>query len=169
MLCGQLPFKGEREASILYSVVHEEPKALKEIKRDLPPELQQIVNRVFRKKPESRYVSTAEMLKDLKKYQDFLRAEELGALNLRTILRRIRRPRIAIPAVCLVLAISLIAVWFFNRQAKIRWAREEVLPEVERLVDESWRDFTEPYRLAKRLKDTFRMIPSLLSSCQNVP
>lgn len=53
MLSGQLPFKGDREASILYSVVHEEPKPLKEIKRDLPPELQQIINRALKKKPDS--------------------------------------------------------------------------------------------------------------------
>jgi len=149
MLSGQLPFQGEREASILYSVVHEEPKPLKEIMRDLPLELHQIINRALKKKPESRYASAAEMIKDLKKYQDVLRAEELGAFNLRTFLRRIRRPRVAIPAICAVIIIVLASVWFFNRQAKIRWAREEILPEVERLIEENWRDFTEPYKLAE--------------------
>ena len=114
MFSGQLPFQGEREASILYSVVHEEPKSLKEIKRDLPPELQQIINRALKKKPESRYASAAEMINDLKKYQDALRAEELGALNLRTLIRRIRRPQVAIPAVCAIIIIVLASVWFFN-------------------------------------------------------
>jgi serine/threonine protein kinase len=161
MLSGQLPFKGEREASILYSVVHEEPKPIKEIKRDLPLELQLIINRALKKKPESRYSSAAEMLKDLRKYQDIMQAEELGALNLRTLLRRIRKPRVAIPIVTGVLAISLFAVWFFNRQAKIRWAREEVLPEVERLVEESWRDFTEPYRLAEEAEKYIPRDPKL--------
>jgi serine/threonine protein kinase/dienelactone hydrolase len=161
MLSGQLPFKGEREASILYSVVHEEPRPLKEIKRDLPPELQQIVNRALRKRPESRYASAAEIIKDLKKYQDILQAEELGALNLRTLLRRIRKPRVAIPAVSLILAISLVAVWFFNRQANIRWAREEVLPEIERLVEENWRDFTDPYRLAEEAEKYIPKDPKL--------
>jgi len=161
MLCGQLPFKGEREASILYSVVHEEPKPLKEIKRDLPPELQQIINRALRKKPESRYSSAAEMLKDLKEYQDSLRAEEMGVYNLRTFLRRIRKPRVAIPAVCMILAISLVAVWFFNRQTRIRWAREEALPEIERLVEENWRDFTEAYRLAEKAEEYIPNDPQL--------
>jgi serine/threonine protein kinase/dienelactone hydrolase len=161
MLSGQLPFKGEREASILYSVVHEEPRPLKEIKRDLPPELQQIVNRALKKRPESRYASAAEIIKDLKKYQDILQAEELGALNLRTLLRRIRKPRVAIPAVSLILAISLVAVWFFNRQANIRWAREEVLPEIERLVEENWRDFTDPYRLAEEAEKYIPKDPKL--------
>jgi len=149
MLSGEFPFKGDREASILYSVVHEEPILLKDIKRDLPPEMQQIINRALKKKPESRYASAEEMLKDLRKYQDSLRAEELGALSLKTILRRIRRPRVAIPVICAVLIIALASVWFSNRQAKIRWAKEEILPEVERLIDENWRDFIEPYKLAE--------------------
>lgn len=162
MLSGQLPFKGDREASILYSVVHEEPKPLKAIKTDISPQFQQIINRALRKKPESRYASATEMLKNLKKYQDVLRAEELGAFNLRTFLRRIRRPRIAVPAVCAVLIIALASVWFFNRQAKIRWAREEILPEVERLVEASWRDFTEPYKLAEMAEKYIPNDPKLI-------
>jgi dienelactone hydrolase len=161
MLSGQLPFQGERESSILYSVVHEEPKPLKEVKHDLAPELQQIVNRAMRKKPESRYSSAAEMLKDLRKYQDALRAEELGAFSLRVFLRRIRRPRIAIPALTVILAVAFIAVWFFNRQAKIRWAREEALPEIERLVEVNWRDFTQAYRLAEEAEEYIPNAPKL--------
>ncbi|MGD9344963.1 MAG: protein kinase [Candidatus Aminicenantes bacterium] len=156
MLSGELPFKGDREASILYSVVHEEPKPLKDIKRGLPSDLQQIVNRALKKKPESRYSSAAEMLDDLRKYRDVLHAEELGAFNLQTIIRRIRKPRVAIPAICAVILIALAAVWFFNRQAKIRWARQEILPEIERLLEGNFRDFYEPYTLAEEAE---RYIP----------
>jgi serine/threonine protein kinase/dienelactone hydrolase len=161
MLSGQLPFQGDREASILYSVVHEEPKPLKDMKRDLPPELQQIINRALKKKPESRYSSSAEMLKDLKKYQDSLRAEELGAFNLRTFLRRIRKPQVALPALCAVIVISLVAFWFFDRQAKIRWARQEALPEIERLIEANWRDSTEPYKLAEEAEKYIPNDPKL--------
>jgi len=157
MLSGDFPFKGDREASILYSVVHEEPKPIKEIKSDLPPEIQQIIGRALKKKPESRYASAEEMLKDLRKFEDSLRAEELGAFNLRTFFRRIRRPRVAIPAVCAVIIIALASVWFFNRQAKIRWAREEALPEIERLLEGNLRNFTEPYKLALEVE---KVIPN---------
>jgi formylglycine-generating enzyme required for sulfatase activity/tRNA A-37 threonylcarbamoyl transferase component Bud32/dienelactone hydrolase len=150
MLSGELPFKGDREASILYSVVHEEPRPLQTIKPDIPTELQQIINRALKKKPESRYSSAAEMINDLKKYQDFLRAEELGAFNLRTFLRRIRRPRVAIPAVCTLIIIVLASVWFFKHQAKVRWARNIVIPEIERMVEanDCWRNLVQPYNLA---------------------
>ena len=161
MLSGQLPFLGEREASILYSVVHEEPKPIKEIKRDLPPELQQIIHRALKKKLESRFSAAEEMLNDLKKYQDVLRAEELGAFNLQTLLRRVRKPRVAIPALCALIAIVLVSVWFFNRQARARWAREEILPEVERLIEESFSDLTEPYKLAESAEEIIPNDPKL--------
>ncbi len=161
MLSGQLPFLGERESSVLYSVVHEDPKPLKDIKRDLPQELQQIIARALKKKPESRYSSAEEMQNDLKKYQDVLHAEELGALNLRTLFRRIRRPQVAIPVVCAILIIALASVWFFNRQAKIRWAREEILPEVERLIEGNFADLIEPYKLAESAEEVIPNDPKL--------
>ncbi|MGB6340661.1 MAG: protein kinase, partial [Candidatus Aminicenantaceae bacterium] len=167
MLSGQLPFQGEREASILYSVVHEEPKPLKEIMRDPSLELHQIINRALKKKPESRYASAAEMIKDLKKYQDVLRAEELGAFNLRTFLRRIRRPRVAIPAICAVLVLSVVSVWFFNRQANIRWAKEEVLPKIDQLIEASWRDSTDAYRLAEKAEKYIPNDPKLVEFFSN--
>ena len=123
MLCGQLPFAGDHEASILYSVVHEEPKPLKAINPDIPTELQQIVNRALKKKQESRYSSVGEILNDLKKFRERLRAEEAGVFNLRSLIRIVRKPRIFVPAIAVIAVVCIAAVWFFNRQAKIRWAK----------------------------------------------
>jgi serine/threonine protein kinase len=57
MLTGQLPFKGERAASLLYSIVHEQPERLKILKPDVPSDLERIVQRALEKKPASRYSS----------------------------------------------------------------------------------------------------------------
>ena len=80
-------------------------------------------------------------------------AAEAEALVPRTLLRRIGRPHVAVPAIGLILFLVLATVWFFNRQAKIRWAREVALPEVERLIEASWRDFTEAYKLAEQAEE----------------
>jgi hypothetical protein len=61
----------------------------------------------------------------------------------------------------LILVICLVAVWFFNSQAKIRWAREEVLPEVERLIETNWRDFTDAYKLAEKAEKYIPNDPEL--------
>ena len=162
MFSGQLPFMGDREESVLYSVVHEEPKPLKEIMRDIPQEILQIINRALKKKLESRYASATEMLNDLKKYQDVLRAGELGALSLRAFLRRIRKPQIAIPTICGILAICFVSIWFFSRQAKINWAKQEALPEIGRLIEfSSLGDYTDAYKLAETAEKYIPKNPEL--------
>ncbi len=147
MLTGEQPFKGDYEQAIMYSIMNEDPEPVKKVNAAIPPELARIVNCALQKNPDSRYPSAVDMLKDLLQYQDSLRAVEMGAFDLRTFLRRIRQPRIAIPTVFLIIILILAGVWFFNHQAKIRWAKEEVLPEIERLVETSWRDFTDAYKL----------------------
>jgi serine/threonine protein kinase/cephalosporin-C deacetylase-like acetyl esterase len=154
MLSGQLPFCGERETSIMYSIVHEEPKPLKDIKRELPPELQRVIDRALKKNPGSRYQAVAEMSNDLRRYQEMLRASEAGVFNLRSFLRRIRQPKIALPTALGIIAIVLLSVWFFKHQAKVRWARKEALPEIERMIEANdvWRNLVKPYRLAEKVE-----------------
>ncbi len=134
MLSGHLPFTGERAASILYSVVHGEPKPLKEAQPGLPAELQKIVNRALKKELKARYASAAEMAGDLKRYRDGLKAQELSVLTPRTVLRTIRKPTIAIPVAACLILLCAAAAWFLYRQSRIRWAREQAIPEIERLV-----------------------------------
>jgi dienelactone hydrolase/predicted Ser/Thr protein kinase len=166
MLSGELPFKGDREAAILYSVVHEEPKPLKETRPGVPPELVKIIDRALKKKAESRYPSVAEMLTDLTKYRESLRAEEFGVFNLRSFFRLMRRPCIAVPAALVMIAACLVAVWLSKRQKRIRWAKEEGLPEIERFVRSY--DFVNAYGLAQQAEQYIPNHPKLvelLSQC----
>lgn len=165
MLSGQLPFKGDREASILYSVVHEEAKPVTAWNPKIPSELQQIVDRCLKKKPEARYESAADLLKDLHKYKDSLKAEELGAFSFRSFLRKMRKPIVAIPALLIIAAIAVAAVWFFKRQAKIRWAKEVILPEVGNLSQARNPGLTngiKAYRLAKEAEKYIPNDPRLI-------
>ncbi len=67
--------------------------------------------------------------------------------NLPTFLRMLRRPRIAFPAIGIIILIILGTVWYFNRQSKIIWAKDVALPQIEKLVDYSWRDYSDAYKL----------------------
>ena len=78
--------------------------------------------------------------------------------------KRLRLSRILITAVsALIIVIILGAVWFFKQQAKIRWAREVALPEIERLIGENdvWRNLVEPYRLAEKAETILGNDPEL--------
>jgi eukaryotic-like serine/threonine-protein kinase len=146
VLSGRLPFTGERDTSVLYAVVHSEPKPLKELQPGMPADLCRIVSRVLQKDPRDRYLSAGEMLADLRKYRDRGKAEE------RTVLRRLTRSRVAAPlALGLVLLVAA-GSWYAVRRAKVRWARGTALPEIERLIGENdvWRNLTEAYNLAAK-------------------
>jgi len=65
MLSGQLPFKGERESSVMYSIEHKEPKPLKDIKPDIPAELEQVVGKALTKNPQGRYQRIGDLIDDL--------------------------------------------------------------------------------------------------------
>jgi dienelactone hydrolase/predicted Ser/Thr protein kinase len=158
MLTGELPFRGERDVSLLYSIVHEEPQSLKERKPPVPPELQRVIERALSKNPASRYQTAADMRKDIGGYQDALRSERAGVFNIRSFLKRVRRPAVAIPFALGVIAIAALAFWFFNRQAKIRWAKNELLPRITQLAGvANFLDYIKIYQLAVEAE---KLIPS---------
>lgn len=66
MLSGRLPFEADHEAALLYSILHEHPKPLSDVKSDLSPTLTKVVEKCLLKAPELRYQSSAELVAALK-------------------------------------------------------------------------------------------------------
>jgi TolB-like protein/predicted Ser/Thr protein kinase len=69
MITGQLPFKGEHEAAIIYSIINETPEPLARYKANVPEGLQRIVDKTLEKDRNIRYQSAAEIIADLKGLQ----------------------------------------------------------------------------------------------------
>jgi cephalosporin-C deacetylase-like acetyl esterase len=152
MLTGEVPFKGDRDVSIIYSIVHEEPKSIKLRKPPVPIELQQVIARALKKNREARYGSAEEMIKDLRAYQTSLQLAESGVLNLKTLGRRLRKPRVAVPTVVGLAALAFFGTRFFEHRANVRWARDVALPEIEKLIEgnDCWRNLIPIYRLSEK-------------------
>ena len=148
MLTGQLPFRGDRESIILHSIVGAEPKPLRQLKSDIPVELQKIIDRALKKKREDRYASAAEMAVDLRKYLESRRAEEAGFFNLKSLLKRLRNPLVAIPAALVLIAVAFLVFRYFDRQDKIRWATNEILPQINRLIEKE--EYFGAFKLAQQ-------------------
>ncbi len=137
MLTGELPFRGERDVSLLYSIVHEAPRSLKDKKPPVPADLQRTIERALDKDVRSRYQTAGEMKEDLVRYREVLKAEAAGLFNLRSLLRHLRRPAVAVPTALAVIALVAFGSWFLRGQAKIRLARYELLPRVIQLAQET--------------------------------
>jgi hypothetical protein len=67
MLTGEHPFKGDYEQAVIYSILHEEPAPLLQLRPDIPKELVDIVNKSMNKEPQKRHGSAAALLSDLEK------------------------------------------------------------------------------------------------------
>ena len=67
MVTGKLPFRGEHEAAILYSVVNEQPQPIEETISNASPELIHVINRAMEKDVGERYQTAADMLIDLRR------------------------------------------------------------------------------------------------------
>jgi non-specific serine/threonine protein kinase len=66
MLTGQLPFHGDYEAAIIYSILHEEPASSTASRPESPAFLEQVVKKALAKNPNLRYQSMTELLADLR-------------------------------------------------------------------------------------------------------
>ncbi len=65
MLTGQLPFRAEYEAAMMYSILNEEPQPLANLRSDVPAALTRIVARTLSKQAEQRYQTMADLLVEL--------------------------------------------------------------------------------------------------------
>jgi serine/threonine protein kinase/Tfp pilus assembly protein PilF len=80
MITGQLPFKGEHEAAIIYSIINETPEPLARYKASIPEGLQRIVDKALAKDKEERYQHADELLADLRHEKKNLEYVKVGQI-----------------------------------------------------------------------------------------
>ncbi|MFQ5652701.1 MAG: protein kinase [bacterium] len=66
MLSGQMPFKGDYEQAVIYSILNEEPEPLTALRSGLPIALDGILAKALAKDPKTRYQHVDELPADLK-------------------------------------------------------------------------------------------------------
>jgi len=66
MLTGRLPFEGEHEAAVAYSIIHQGHEPITAVRAGVPMELDRIVSKALAKNPAERYQHLDDMLVDLR-------------------------------------------------------------------------------------------------------
>lgn len=66
MLTGELPFQGENEAAVIYSILNEEPKAIQKYRSDVPDNIIALISILLQKDLTQRISSAKEIVKQLK-------------------------------------------------------------------------------------------------------
>jgi serine/threonine protein kinase len=69
MVTGELPFSRETALDTMHAIVFEEAKPVTSLRRNLPPQVHQIISRCLRKRPEDRYPDARHLADDLKRLE----------------------------------------------------------------------------------------------------
>ncbi len=65
MLTGELPFKGQYDSAIIYSILNDTPEPVTALREDIPMELERILDKCLQKDPSDRYQRIDELVQDL--------------------------------------------------------------------------------------------------------
>jgi len=68
MLTGELPFKGDYEQAIIYSILNEDSQSIAEFREDIQSQLTQIVERALKKNQSDRYQTAKDLIEELKAF-----------------------------------------------------------------------------------------------------
>ena len=132
ILSGHLPFRGEHEAAMMYSIINEDPENIQKYIPDASAELSVLLKTALEKNPEDRYQQMSDVVRDLRRlkkqssrvsypaysgeYQKFEAAKSQSTGSRKII--------IALSASAVVILIAVAAIVFFNPFA----TREPVVP-----------------------------------------
>jgi len=109
MITGHLPFGGDHEAAVIYSIVNETPEPLARYKTNVPEGLQRIVEKVLTKDREERYQHIDGVLADLRHEKRTMEYATAGRIPSDVKAPKPKKSRlpVIIPAILVFLAILL--------------------------------------------------------------
>jgi eukaryotic-like serine/threonine-protein kinase len=154
MLTGKGAFQRPSNIDTIAAVDREEPRPVHDFVKDVPNELERIVRRCLRKRPDERYASMAEIERELQECRSLV-SEPGSGINLRVLVRQSKRPRVAIPAVLVLLILGSLSAWWLQRLSRARWAKEQAVPQIAQLIEKE--KLAEAYALAVQAE---RYIPN---------
>jgi TolB-like protein/Tfp pilus assembly protein PilF/predicted Ser/Thr protein kinase len=113
MFGGQLPFMGEHDQAVVYSILNKKPKPLAELRSEIPLSIGQVIDKALEKNPDNRYQQIDELLDDLKSISAGIVPEEIKARLRKEKLRKRKRAILYASAAGLVIVMVAVYLNFF--------------------------------------------------------
>ncbi len=91
MLTARLPFKGDHEQMVIYSILNETPAPLSKLRKNIPEDLGKVIQKVLAKNPDERYGRMDDLVNDLISVSKGYEPRMIALRPLRAKLRKIKK------------------------------------------------------------------------------
>ncbi|KAA6459550.1 hypothetical protein DYQ86_15615 [Acidobacteria bacterium AB60] len=148
MLTGKAAFKRDSKMGTIEAIFRADPLPLRRSTEKVPDELEDIVRGCLRKELGERCASMAEIEGQFRKILHTTR------LSPKLILETLQKPGNRLLVLVTLTLLIAFGVWWLHRESRVRWARNQALPQIQRLAEEE--KFSTAYALAVQAE---RFIP----------
>jgi serine/threonine protein kinase/cephalosporin-C deacetylase-like acetyl esterase len=145
MLTGKRAFERKSRSDTVAALDLEEPQPVREVVKGIPERLERIIGKCLRKRADERYRSVEEIEEGLEECRAEL-AEPTSGINARVLWNKSKKPQVAVAMLLVLVLLVGGGAWLVHRSMKIRWAREEALPRISKLIEQD--KIGEAYALA---------------------
>lgn len=124
MITGQLPFKGDYEQAVVYSILNEKPEPMTGLRTGVPMELERIISKCLEKKAADRYQHAGELIVDLRKAEQKLDLERFQSK------RAAGKRSFILPIFFLLIFVTVIG-YFVIYDSLLKKAYDMITPPIE--------------------------------------
>ena len=136
MLAGVNPFKRDSGFDTAEAIIKEVPAPISRYRDDAPQPLVALVNKLLAKDPKDRYQQTQEVADNLHEIlgESFGRQVVFTRAAFAKVRVALKKPVYLIPLILVLAAAVYFSVQGVRCYQKAKWAREELLPQIEQLA-----------------------------------
>jgi len=118
MFSGQLPFKGEHDQAVVYSILKEKPGSITNLRPNMPMSIEQVVCKALEKNPDERYQQIEELIDDLRSISEGIVPEEIRARLRKAKLLKRKKAFLYAGIAGLLIIMTVIALSLFTGRAE---------------------------------------------------
>ncbi len=118
MFSGQLPFKGEHDQAVVYSILNMKPKSITDLRAEIPMSIDQVLCKALEKNPDERYQHVEELIDDLKSISEGIVPEGVKARLRKAKLLRRKKAILYAGIAGLLIIMTVIALSLFTGRAE---------------------------------------------------
>jgi serine/threonine protein kinase len=116
---GQAPFEGPTPLAVAMQHQTEPPPDPRGINAEIPAAFAELILKCLAKERDERYQTADDLLSEIESLRHPV-VEASVSLYLRSLLRHLRRPVVAVPTLLILVGLAWLSVWFFQHRAEVR-------------------------------------------------